>query len=468
MVHKKVNLKALSEGERATASTYSTRYFAESVSKYELPEESMPPRVAYQLCHDELNMDGNPALNLATFVTTWMDDKATKLINETLNKNLVDEEEYPQTKELERRCVNMIANLYNAPHEAEAVGTSAIGSSEAIMLAALSHKVAWRERRKALGKPHDKPNIVMSADVQVVWDKFARYFDVEPRIIPMETDQLTFPLAKLDEYVDENTTCVVGVLGTTFTGAYDPIHQMNDALVHIKNEKGWDIPLHVDAASGGFVAPFIHPEYVWDFRLPQVKSINVSGHKYGLVYPGIGWVVWRDRSELPEELIFYVNYLGGEMPTFNLNFSRGGSHVVAQYYNFLHLGRAGYTRIMANLMQVREYLAAALSASGHFTILTPDQYSLPLVTVALRGNHSFTVFDLSAKLRERGWIVPAYTLPPNAEELQVLRIVAREGLSRDMAEILVGDIERAIDELSEAEKRVDPIAGREAQRTGPC
>ncbi len=389
----------------------------------------MPPNAAYQICHNELYMDGNPQLNLASFVTTWMEPEADRLIQESINKNLVDQDEYPQTKEIEHRCVNMLAHLF---HAEEAIGTSTIGSSEAIMLAGLSYK--WKKKKH--------PNIVMGADIQVVWDKFARYFEVEPRIIPMTPNQFTLTADKVRETVDENTICVVAVLGTTFTGAYDPIEEINETLLEIKKTKGWDIPLHVDAASGGFVAPFAHPDIQWDFRLSQVQSINVSGHKYGLVYPGVGWVLWRDASCLPKELIFHVNYLGGDLPTFNLNFSRGGANVIAQYYNFLRLGREGYTKIMEGLLDIKKYLANSLKE--HFDLLTPKQPSLPLLTLKLKGNPPFTVFDLSHKLRERGWIVPAYTLPPNAQETAVLRIVLREGFSRDMAEILVSDIQQAI------------------------
>jgi glutamate decarboxylase len=444
MVHQQIKLDALSTEEQAHSTTYASRFLTSPVPKYELPLESMPAQAAYQLCHDELKMDGNPSLNLASFVTTWMEDEAFRLLNETANKNLVDEDEYPQTKRIERRCVNMLAHLFHAPAESNAVGTSTIGSSEAIMLAGLSHKWRWKERTGGKGVP----NIVMSADIQVVWDKFARYFEVEPRIIPLEKGRYTLPVEEAIAACDENTICVVGVLGTTFTGAFDPIKELNDALI----AKGLDIPIHVDAASGGFVVPFTHPDLKWDFRLSQVKTINVSGHKYGLVCPGVGWVLWRDRKYLPDDLVFNVNYLGGDMPTFNLNFSRSASQVVAQYYNFLRLGRGGYTRIMEALHEVTRFLISAIRSLEIFEILTPDD-SLPLVTIALKGNQPFTVFDLSKELRERGWIVPAYTMPENAQEIAVLRLVVREGLSRDMAGILVDDLKRAIANLRTREAK---------------
>ncbi len=444
MVHKQVNLGDMSEEDQSHATTYASRFLTTSVPKYELPEESMPARAAYQICHDELKIDGNPSLNLASFVTTWMEDEALKLMSETANKNLVDEDEYPQTKRIERRCINMLAHLFHSPAESQAIGTSTIGSSEAIMLAGLSHKWRWKERTGGKGTP----NIVMSADIQVVWDKFARYFEVEPRIIPLEKGRYTLPVEEAIAACDENTICIVAVLGTTFTGAFDPIEELNDALC----EKGLDIPIHVDAASGGFVAPFVYPNLKWDFRLSQVKTINVSGHKYGLVCPGVGWVLWRNKSYLPDDLVFNVNYLGGDMPTFNLNFSRSASQVIAQYYNFLRLGSDGYTRIMEALLSIQKFLISAIKSLEIFDILTPDS-SLPLVTLSLKGKQPFTVFDLARTLRERGWIVPAYTMPENAQDIAVLRIVVREGLSRDMAGLLVNDLKRSIADLHTREAK---------------
>jgi glutamate decarboxylase len=453
------------------ATTYATRYFSEPIPKFDFPEKSMPANVAYQLVHDELNLDGNPNLNLATFVSTWMEPEAEKLIMETLNKNYIDQDEYPQSWVIQERCVNMLARLFNAPEDKTAVGTSTIGSSEAIMLAGLTHKFNWRKKRKAQGKSYDKPNIVMGADVQVVWEKFGVFFDVEEKIIPLRTDRLTITPEDVRKYVDENTICVVGIVGTTFTGENEPIEEIAKELDKIQEEKGWDIPLHVDAASGGFVMPFTDPDFKWDFRITRVKSINASGHKFGLVYPGVGWVLWREEELLSEELVFHVNYLGGDMPTFTLNFSRGSSHILAQYYNFLRLGREGYTRIMQNLMETAKYLGGMLRQTGHFNLLN-DDHSLPLIATELKGEPNFTVFDLSDKLRERGWIVPAYTLPPNAEEKAVLRIVCRESFSRDLAEILVEDISRATKILEEQPPTPSAIERnkklREKQRRGVC
>ncbi len=434
------------ERSNHSGSTYSARYFTEEVPKFKLPEKSMPAKVAYQLIHDELNLDGNPSLNLASFVTTWMEPEAEKLIVESLNKNFVDQEEYPQTMVIQDRCVSMLAKLFNAPSDSAAVGTAAIGSSEAIMLGGLAAKWNWKSRRKAEGKPTDKPNIVMGIDVQVVWDKFARYFEVEPRLIPMEHGKYTITPEEVKEYVDENTIAVVAILGSTFTGEYEPVKEICKALDEVQAETGWNIPVHVDAASGGFVAPFVEPEIAWDFRNERVKSINVSGHKFGLVYPGIGWVLWREEQDLPEDLVFHVNYLGGDLPTFNLNFSRGASHVIAQYYNFLRLGHEGYMRIMKNLMNVTDWLDKRILEMDRFILLS-DNRSLPVCVFQLKDTSKFTVFHVSEKLRERGWIVPAYTLPDNVTEEAVLRIVVREGFSHDLAEMLIEDLKRTLDYL---------------------
>lgn len=446
MISKKVHLEQVEESKRGHASTYSARYFAESVPKYEIPGEGMPANAAYQLVHDEVCLDGNPALNLASFVTTWMEPEANKLVMENIDRNFIDHFQYPQTEVIHERLVNMLARLFNAPEETIFTGTATIGSSEAIMLGLLAHKWTWRKRRQAEGKPYDKPNIVFGTDAHVCWDKFARYFDVEARIIPMEPERFTISAETVVERIDENTICVGAILGTTFTGEADPIKEINSLLMEIKETKGWDIPIHVDAASAGFIMPFVNPELEWDFRLPQVKSINVSGHKYGLVYPGLGWLVFRDHSCLPEELIFYVNYLGDEMPTYTLNFSRGSVMVLVQYYNLLRLGRQGYTRLAMNLLKNARYLAKCLADSGKFEVLHAANL-IPLVTIKLKEPVNYTIFDLSHKLRERGWILPAYTLPPNAENIAIMRIVVKENFSRDMADMLFDDIMNACEIL---------------------
>ena len=452
MLSKKNQIESLKKAEKDHHSTYSSRYFKESIPKFELPEKSMPANAAYQLIHDELNMDANPSLNLASFVTTWMEPEAQKLIRENLHKNFIDHDEYPQTEVIHHRCVNMIARLFNSPQECNSVGAATIGSSEAIMLGLLAHKWIWKKRKKSGAVP----NLIFGAEVHVCWEKFARYFDVEMRVIPLQRGEYTISAEKVEELIDENTICVGAILGTTYSGQSDPIKDINDLLVRIKKEKGWDIPLHVDAASGGFVVPFTQPDFEWDFRLEQVKSINVSGHKYGLVYPGIGWIIWRDEKDFPEELVFKVNYLGGWMPTYTLNFSCNGAFVIAQYYNFLRLGREGYSQIMKSCVENAHFLGQKLAESGKFEMIN-DAKMLPIVAVSLKDeNRSYSVFDLSSKLRERGWVIAAYTMPPNAEEIELLRIVVREHFSRDMAEILYQDIMNACAALESKE----PLAKR--------
>jgi glutamate decarboxylase len=446
MLSKKVDLNKLDEEQKNHASTYGMRYFSESVPKYEIPEEGMPSYAAYRLIHDELNLDGNPSLNLASFVTTWMEPDAKMLIDENLHKNFIDQDEYPRTAEIQDRVVNMLARLFNAPHDAQSLGTSTLGSSEAIMLALLAHKWSWRIRRKAEGKPDGNPNLVMGSDVHTVWEKFARYFDVEPRVIPMTKHRFTINAEEVGKLVDENTICVGAVLGTTFTGQADPIKEVNDLLLEIKERKGLDIPLHVDGASGGFITPFSHPELEWDFRLPQVRSINTSGHKFGMVYPGIGWLIFRDKSDLPEELIFKINYLGGEMPSYTLNFSKGSAMMLAQYYNLLRLGRSGYREIVNNMFENARYLTTCIEAVGRYELLGAAK-CIPVIVGRMKEKKDFTVYDISRKLREKGWIVPAYTLPPNADSIAVLRVVVKENFSREMAEALAEDAANAYDEL---------------------
>ncbi len=443
MISKKIETERLDQSHMDHAATYSTRYFKESVPRFKIPETGMPARAAYQLVHDELHLDGNPSLNLASFVTTWMEPEADQLIMENLNKNFIDHFQYQKTEVIHERVVNMLGRLYNAPEAVEFAGTSTVGSSEAVMLGLLAHKWTWKQRRARDGKPCEHPNVIFGADAHVCWDKFATYFDVEPRVIPMEKHRFTVTPEAVAERIDENTIAVGAILGTTFTGESDPIAEINDMLAEIKETRGFDIPIHVDAASGGFVVPFLNPDFVWDFRLPHVKSINVSGHKYGLVYPSLGWLIFRDRTDLPEDLIFYVNYLGNEMPTYTLNFSKGGALVPAQYYSLLRLGREGYTQIAQKDLATARFLAKALADTGKFEVLNTANH-LPIVTVTLKKKSPYSVFDISHKLRERGWILPAYTLPPNAQDVALMRIVVKENFSRDMADMLFEDIVYAV------------------------
>ncbi|KAB7755440.1 glutamate decarboxylase [Mycobacterium sp. 283mftsu] len=430
---------------------YTGRLSTAPVPSLRLPDDPLDPQAAYRFIHDELMLDGSSRLNLATFVTTWMDPEAEKLMAETFDKNMIDKDEYPATAAIESRCVSMVADLFHAEDlrdddPASACGVSTIGSSEAVMLAGLALKWRWREK---VGDWNGRtPNLVMGANVQVVWEKFCRYFDVEPRYLPMAEDRYVITPEQVLANVDEDTIGVVGILGTTFTGELEPIAEICAALDQLAQEKGLDIPVHVDAASGGFVVPFLHPDLHWDFRLPRVVSINVSGHKYGLTYPGIGFVVWRSKEHLPEDLVFRVNYLGGDMPTFTLNFSRPGNQVVGQYYNFLRLGRAGYTQIMRCLSDTARWIGDELRGSEHFEVIT-DGSAIPVIACRLKGKRPYTEFDVSHALRAYGWQVPAYTMPEGATDIAVLRVVVREGFSADLARALRDDLITVLNSLDE-------------------
>ncbi len=458
MLQHRINPNDLNPAQADLGPAYASRALGSPVPRYELPEQSMPADLARQIIDDELQLDGNPALNLASFVTTWMEPEARDLFLETLGKNSIDADEYPQTQEIHNRCVNILAHLFHAP-SGEGVGCATVGSSEAIHLCGLALKWRWRARMESAGKDTSRPNIVMGHNVQVCWEKFARYFDVEPRYVPLTEGRYVIGVQEALDMVDENTIAVVGILGSTYTGEYEPIADLAAGLDDLAARTHIDVPLHVDAASGGFVAPFLSPDLLFDFRLERVHSINVSGHKYGLVYPGVGWAIWRQRSYLPEALIFHVNYPGGDQPTFNLNFSRGGSQILAQYYNFLRLGRQGYQGVMRQLASIRDHLADQLSNEAGFTVLGRSG-ELPVVCWTVRPDEGYDAFDLSDRLRARGWIVPAYRLAPDAEHISLLRVVVREGLSFDMAELLLADISRAVVELRHSRPPANSPTGK--------
>jgi glutamate decarboxylase len=428
-----------------------------------LGETGIGGELAYELISSELLLDGQARLNLATFVTTWMPSIAARLMAETADKNIVDKDEYPQTAEIEARCVNILAELWGSPEHENATGCSTTGSSEAAMLSGMALKWRWRERMRAAGKPTDRPNLVMGANVQVCWEKFCRYWDVEPRLVPVEKDLCHLTPDRALARCDENTIGVVAILGSTFDGSYEPVKEIADALDRLEGENGLHIPVHVDAASGGFVAPFIQPELEWDFRIPRVQSINASGHKYGLVYPGVGWAIWRDRGALPQDLVFDVNYLGGHMPTFSLNFSRPGSEVIAQYFMFMNLGRAGYRRVMQNLQDVALHLSAGIAQLGPYQLIS-DGSELPVFAFGLAPEvKNYTVFDVSDRLRERGWLVPAYTFPENCQDMSVLRIVVRSGMHLEMADLLLEHLREQTEFLSSLDRPLPRPAGERRQ-----
>ncbi|MCA1221264.1 glutamate decarboxylase [Streptomyces sp. 8L] len=422
---------------------------------HRLPDGPMPPATAYQLVHDELMLDGNSRLNLATFVTTWMEPQADILMSECRDKNMIDKDEYPRTAELERRCVMMLADLWHAPDAQAAVGCSTTGSSEACMLAGMALKRRWAKRNADRYPATARPNLVMGINVQVCWEKFCDFWEVEMRQVPMEGDRFHLDPEAAAALCDENTIGVVAVLGSTFDGSYEPVAEVCAALDALQERTGFDIPVHVDGASGGMIAPFLDEDLVWDFRLPRVASINTSGHKYGLVYPGVGWALWRSAEELPEELVFRVNYLGGDMPTFALNFSRPGAQVVAQYYTFLRLGRDGFRAVQQTSRDIATGLARRIDEFGDFRVLT-NGGELPVFAFTTADHvTNFDVFDVSRRLRERGWLVPAYTFPKNREDLAVLRVVCRNGFSADLGELLIGDLERLLPELRRQEHPLD-------------
>ncbi len=411
-----------------------------------LPEAGMRGDVAYELIRSHLLLDGSARLNLATFVGTWMEPEARRLMEDCADKNLIDKDEYPQTADLEQRCLRILAHLWNAPDPRATIGASTTGSSEGCMLAGLVMRWHWRERRRQAGLESSRPNVVMGSNRQVCWDKFCAYFDVEPRFMSLAQGRLHLTAPEALELCDERTIGVVAVLGSVVDGSYEPIAEIAHALDALEERTGIAIPLHVDAASGGFVAPFNSPQLLWDFRIARVISINASGHKYGGVLPGVGWVLWRSDELLPQELRFDVNYLGGVTPTIGLNFSRPGAQVVGQYYNFLHLGRRGYEKRMAALEAMACHLADGLAAIPPLRLVSYPRGQLPVFCVeldpALKG---WTVFHLSDKLQERGWLVPAYTLPEGQTERAVLRFVVRAGFSRPLAEELLEDVQRAVD-----------------------
>jgi glutamate decarboxylase len=424
-----------------------------------IPDQPMSPIAAMRLVQQELTVEGIPERNLATFVTTFMEPEARVVIDENLHRNFIDHAEYPQTFDIQQRCIRMLAELFHAP--GETTGTSTQGSSEAIMLGALSLKWKWRQRREADGKPTDKPNLVFGGDVHVVWEKFCRYFDVEPRIVPLRPGKYTIGPEDIEPHVDENTIGVAAVVGTTFTGHADDVVGMNDFLVELKDKRGLDVPLHIDGASGAFVWPFLYPHSEWDFRLEQVRSINASGHKFGLVYPGIGWLVFREKADLAEDLVFYENYLGKTDATFTLNFSTGSSMVIAQYYNFVRFGKPGYRWVMEVMQENARSLARDIEATGQFQIIGADEETLPLVAFNLADEHPYDEFDVAFQLgAQRGWMVPAYTMPPNAEDVKMMRALVKLNLNRGLVNTLADDLSTAIETL---EKR-GPVSENERMR----
>jgi glutamate decarboxylase len=419
-------------------------------ASYQFPEAKLDPQAVYRTIHDQLVLDGNSQQNLATFCTTWIEPEVQKIMDESADKNMIDKDEYPQTAAIEERCVHMLADLWNSPEAASTIGCSTTGSSEAAMLGGLALKWNWRKRRRAQGKSTDAPNLIMGP-VQVCWHKFCRYFDVEIREVPMEGDRLLLTAEEVVKRSDENTIGVIVTLGVTFTLQFEPVHEISIALDKLQAETGLDIPIHVDGASGAFLAPFLEPDLLWDFRLPRVKSINASGHKFGLAPLGVGWALWREKQDLPEELIFDVNYLGGNMPTFALNFSRPGGEIICQYYNFLRLGKEGYREIQTGCAALGRSLAEKIAGFGPFKIIYDGRGGIPGLCWELKdpASSSFTLYEYANRLRERGWLVPAYSMPPDREDLVIQRILIRHGFTQDMADMLLLEMQDALDHFTQ-------------------
>ncbi|MGK0545068.1 glutamate decarboxylase [Halomonas cupida] len=421
--------------------------YNEDIPEHHFPRSSISASAAEAIVNSEAWTDAQPVMNLSSFVTTFTEPEALKVLEQHFLKNFIDHDMYPQLFAIEQRMVRWLHDLWNGPKEVTPYGAATVGSSEACMLAGLAHKWNWRQAREAAGKETSRPNLVTGGNVQIVWKKFLRYFDVEPRIAPLKPGNYRLTTEHLDALVDENTIAVVAIAGQTFTGEDDDIEAIHDWLDDYERRTGHDVPMHIDGASGGFVNPFLYPDYPWDFRLARVKSINASGHKFGLVPPGLGWVIFRDREIFNEDLVFYVNYLGGEMPTATLNFSRSAAQVAYQYYTFIRLGYDGYREIMLHTVENAKYLRNLLVESGYFDIMNQTQ-RIPVVALTLKDNFdTFNEFDISAKVRERGWVLSAYSMPPNAETVTSLRIVVRPHLNRNVIKGLARDIITACDWL---------------------
>ena len=448
-----------------TSLIFGSEQMREPVASEFIPEHGTPAPIAYQIVKDETFPQTQPRLNLATFVTTYMDDYGTRLMNEAVGINYIDETEYPRVAVMCGRCINMVANMWHTPEKGDwKTGAVGIGSSEACMLGGVAAWLRWRERRKAEGKPYDKPNLVMSTAYQVVWEKFCQLWQIEMRTVPITHRHPTLDIEQALKLCDENTICIVPIAGVTWTGMNDDIEGLNFALDGFNARTGYNIPIHVDAASGGFILPFLDPDKKWDFRLKWVLSISTSGHKYGLVYPGLGWVVWKDKEYLPKEMNFSVNYLGASVTQVGLNFSRPAAQILAQYYNFLHLGVEGYRKIHSNSMAIANYCHEAIGQIPCFQNYS-DELENPLFIWSLKPEYDrtakWTLYDLQDKLMQHGWMVPAYTMPKNIEDMVVMRIVVRQGMSRDMADMLIADIRNAVEELEQLEF---PTPSRQAAR----
>lgn len=461
MLHRKSHIDRDEEKFVFKADHSSTPIFGSLESDVLLPRKKigskmMDPRIAYQLVADEMMHDGNPRYNLCTFVQTYMEEEARKIMLDSMATNAIDKAEYPQTTEIEKRCVNIIANLWSANPDEDYMGTSTVGSSEACMLGGMAMKFRWRKRAEALGIDTNakKPNLIVSSGYQVVWEKFCVYWDIELREVPLsDFNNLTLDPQKAIGLCDDYTIGIVPIMGITYTGGFDDIVALDKLLSDYNQHAKLSVPIHVDAASGGLYLPFMQPDLAWDFRLKNVVSISTSGHKYGLIYPGIGWVLWRDKEYLPEELVFKVAYLGDFEPTFQINFSRSGSQIWAQYYCFVRWGFEGYKAVHAKTRDVGLFLAKGIKSLGLFDMVNEGQ-NIPIVCWSLskkaQQEKQWDLYDLADRLRFNGWQVPAYPLPANFKEVSVMRVVVRADQSMEQMSLFLKDLKQAIKELDNA------------------
>lgn len=471
--------KSKKRSETPETSVYGSDKMLQPSPMDRIPMEPTTPEIAYRMVKDETYAQTQPQLNFATFVTTYMDKHATKLMNDAININYIDETEYPRIAKMCAKCLNIVANLWNTPEKADwKTGALAVGSSEACMLGGVAAWLRWRERRKAAGKPFDKPNFVISSAAQVVWEKFAQLWQIEMREVPITLEKPTLDPEQALAMCDENTICIVPIEGVTWTGLNDDVEALDKALDLYNKKTGYEIPIHVDAASGGFILPFLNPEIKWDFRLKWVLSISTSGHKFGLVYPGLGWVVWKDKKYLPDTMSFSVNYLGADITQVGLNFSRPAAQILGQYYQFIRLGFNGYRDIQHNSMEIAKYAHGKIGKMKAFANYSKDVVN-PLFIWHLKPEYEksakWTLYDLQAKLQESGWMVPAYTLPSKLEKMVVMRMVCRQGTSRDTVDMLLADIESAVAEFEKleyptptkiAQMKNQPIVHKKFNHTG--
>lgn len=440
--------RAVADGDTQRVSPiYAQRIDEDVIPKGRLPQSPMPAGVAAGIIRSRLLLDGRAALNLATFCTTTAEPELEQIYADTASINLMNREEYPASSEIEQECINILAKLWHED-DGRFVGCSTSGSSEAAMLAGLAMLRYWRETRHR-GEDTGAPNLVFGSHVHVCWPKFCNYWSVQPRVLPLEPGRTTLDPATVAACVDHNTIGVVAVLGSTQDGRYDPVADIASALDGVAAAGGPDVPVHVDAASGGFVAPFLDVDTPWDFCLKRVVSINASGHKFGLVYPGAGWSLWRDPQYLPTSLIFDCNVLGGHHPTFTLNFSRPASGVIAQYYQFLRNGLDGYRLIAQRCQETARYVAAGVQRIGPYDLIA-DGEDLPVVAFQVIDPHDagFTVYHLSEALKADGWHVPAYRMPPNLEHIDVIRVVCRQGFTIDLAAKFLESLTRHTERLA--------------------